>query len=556
MTNRKIKLISLFLLIGACSDDFLETTPKGELSSNVIENSEEGIEGLLIAAYSILNGQYDNSNVAYNSPASNWTFGDVVSDDAYKGSSGISDQSGIHSMEIFTADANVRDVQRKWEALYEGVVRCNTAIRNIRNFAAFTEEKRELRIAEARFLRGHYYFDLKKIYNKIPYFREQATAAELSVITNTEYTSQQLWNFIEEDFESAAVVLPDVQEQVGRATSGAAYAYLAKAHLYQQEWQEAVAATTMVMNSAAGYNLQTNFHDIYDPTMENGVESVFSIQYSINDGADRNGINGGVGDRLSMVGGPYPRQYGFHMPSQNLVNFFKTGANGLPLLSSFNNSNLSSTDNVDPRLDFTVGRDGISFINAGIFRPSWMRGNATYGDFGKKKYQAPINEAYLILTNPYTNTINYYLIRYADVLLFRAEALIELNQLEEARELINRIRRRARDGAKVMTEDGSTEAANYLINEYTDPWTNQEVARQALRAERRLELAMEGHRFFDLVRWEIAENTMNGYFEIERNRRPYMNDAQFMSGKHEYFPIPQSERDISEGRLEQNNGYQ
>ena len=164
-----------------------------------------------------------------------------------------------------------------------------------------------------------------------------------------------------------------------------------------------------------------------------------------------------------------------------------------------------------------------------------------------------MNEAYVLTLFPYTNILNYYIIRYADVLLFRAEALIESGQLEEARALINLLRRRVRDGKKVMNEDGSAPAANYLINEYQDPWTSQQFARIALRAERRLEMAMEGHRFFDLVRWGIADTHMNNYLEVERTKRPYMKDAQFVAGKHEYFPIPQSEIDISEGRIKQNN---
>ncbi len=551
---KRIFVVIVFIVF-SCSDDFLETTPRGELSSLVVNNDADGIEGLLIAAYSSLNGQYDNSTVAYNSPASNWTFGDVVSDDAYKGSSGISDQPGIHSMETFTTDANVKDVQRKWEALYEGVVRSNNAIAAISNFNGFSESERSVRLAEGRFLRGHYYFELKKIYDRIPYFREGVTPAELSEITNTEYTSNEIWDFIEEDFREAANSLPDIQEQVGRATSGAAYAYLAKVHLYQEEWQEVINATDGVLNSGAGYQLLTSYGDIFNPERNNSDESVFAIQHSINDGADRNGFNGNIGDRLSMVGGPYPRLYGFHMPSQNLVNFFKTDNQGLPLLNSFNNGNLTTNDLVDPRLDFTVGREGIPFFDVGIFQPTWMRGNTTYGDFGKKKYQVPLNEAYLLTVFPYTNTLNYYIIRYADVLLFRAEALIELGRPEEAREIINQVRRRARDGNMVMNSDGSGPAANYMIDEYPGPWTDQEFARQALRAERRLELAMEGHRFFDLVRWGIAENTIDTYLEKERTRRPYMNDADFVSGKHEYFPIPQSEIDISEGRINQNPGY-
>ena len=181
-------------------------------------------------------------------------------------------------------------------------------------------------------------------------------------MSNRELTSDELWAKIEEDFIFARNTLPDVQEQVGRATRGSANAYLAKTYIFQEKWEAAIDAADLVINSPAGYGLLTNFPNVFEPEFNNSEESVFAVQYSINDGARNNGYNGSIGDRLINPGGPFFAIRGFLRPTQNLINAYKTDANGLPLFDTFNNADLTDTDLVDPRLDHTVGRPGIPYL--------------------------------------------------------------------------------------------------------------------------------------------------------------------------------------------------
>ena len=549
-----IYLFFSLLLIASCSDEFLDIAPQGDLSEEALLSTEEGIEGILVAAYSVLNGQVGTGTDSYNAPASNWTFGDIISDDAYKGSSGVSDQEGMHLMETFRTNANIKDLSKKWEVLYEGVVRSNIAIRAIQNFEDWDENTKNQRLGEARFLRGHFYFDLKKIFHRFAYLDETPRSPdELKLISNRELSSEELWQKIEADFQFAANVLPDIQEQIGRVTKGATNAYLCKTYIFQQKWSEAISAADLVINSLAGYGLLENYGDLWLPEFNNNKESIFSIQHSINDGAARNGVNGNVGDRLNNLTGPYPRVYGFHTPSENLVRAYKTGDNGLPLFNTFNIQSVSITDRLDPRLDFAVGRPGIPFYDAGAYLETWTRG--VYGVFATKKGLVPVNSGAMLDVFPWTNYQNYILIRFADVLLWKAEALAETGDLESARALVNQIRNRAKNGYVVQNLEGTAPAANYFIESYNTTWTDTGAARQAIRMERRLEFSMEGHRFFDLVRWGVADDMMNEYLSKEQQLRSYLVGAIFEKNKHEYFPIPQDQIDLSAGVLEQNQGY-
>ena len=561
-TYVNICIVALLATLMGCSD-FLEEVPQGQLSEEQLVNSEEGVEALVVAAYSTLNGQIGESTGAFNAPASNFTFGDIVSDDAYKGGGGVGDQNNMHLMEIFATNPGVLDLERKWVAMYEGISRCNAAIRAVENFEGWDDVRKNTRLGELRLLRGHFYFDLKKIYNLVPYVDEtQVTSDELRAVSNRDLSSDQLWSRIEDDFIFARDNLPDVQEETGRATRGAANAYLAKAYVFQQKWADAITATDAVINSPAGYGLLSNFVNVFEPEFENSEESIFSIQYSINDGGqiaggNAPGANSSIGDRLINPGGPHFAIRGFLRPTQNMVNAFKTDANGLPLLDTFNDADLSLNDNVDPRLDHSIGRPGIPYLGLPtVYDESWARDPDVYGPYSPKKRVVPFTKPDFTLTVwPYTHAMNFVLIRYAEVLLWKAEALIETGDLEGARQLVNQVRRRAASGEVVMTLDGGTPAANYFVDEYMTAWTDVETARAALRMERRLELAHEGHRFFDLVRWGIAPEVMNEYITGETSLRSYLAGAQFVEGKHEYFPIPQNQIDLSNGSLIQNPGY-
>jgi starch-binding outer membrane protein, SusD/RagB family len=551
----KIKYILTFILVSivltSCSEDnFLKEEPIGELSPDQI-TADVNVDGAIISAYSVLNGQFDGASNAYNSPASNWSFGDVVSDDAYKGGGGTGDQNQIHLMEIFATNPTVKDVERKWLALYEGVKRANLAISILYASEEYDENKKSLRIGEMRFLRGHYYFELKRMYNKIPYIDESKVKGEDFYVSNTELSSDQLWDKILEDFEAAYNALPADQTEPGRPTKWAAKAYMAKTYLYKKDWANAGIAADDVINSKK-YQLFENFRDVFLPSNDNGKEIVFAVQHSINDGSPLN-YNGSIGDRLAPPGGPRYPQYGFHRPSQNLINAFKTNENGLPV---GDNVDLTENDNVDTRLDHTAGRPGIPYLDLGIiYEETWARDLATYGPYGPKKRMVSANSSDYLPVWPYVNSLNYYVIRYADVLLWKAEAAIEQNDLEAGRKYINIIRERAMNSETVKTLDGTADAANYVIGLYNESFANKEEAIKALRKERRLEFALEGHRFFDLVRWGIASDVINEYFEVEKTKRTHLTGAEFVDGKHEYFPIPQSQIDLGRNLFEQNPNY-
>jgi hypothetical protein len=544
-----ISFLFLLVLIAGCNESFLEENPVGELSPSQIL-TPENIESTIISAYSVLNGQFDEASNAFNSPASNWTFGDVVSDDAYKGGGGTGDQNQIHLMEIFaTTPSTIIDVERKWLALYEGIRRANLAIRLLNESEDFDSNLKAQRIAEMQFLRGHYHFEAKKIYGNICWIDETIDSKdEFYQVSNSDLSDAEQWSKIESDFKAAANALPDTQTEPGRPTKMAAKAYLVKCYIFQEKWNEAATTADEVINSGK-YSLEPNFRDVFLAENDNGPEIIFAVQHTINDGSPSN-YNGSIGDRLMPPGGPYPG-YGFLRPSQNLVDAFKTGANGLPEKGAVQNVE----DSVDPRIDHTLARPGIPYLDLQVY--DWTpREASVYGPYSPKKRMLSKNSPYYLPVWPYVTALNYYIIRYADVLLWRAEAAIETNDLETGRTYINRVRNRAKTGSYVKTMDGTADAGNYVIDIYTHPFSSKNEATEALRTERRLEFAHEGHRFFDLVRWGIAADVMNSYFESEKQIRSHLTNAAFVKGKNEYQPIPQVQMDLSQGNMVQNPNYE
>jgi hypothetical protein len=549
-TIKIVFLLALGLQMSSCSSDYLEEVTYGEVDPSEM-TKPANVERAIISAYSVLNGQIDGASNAFNSPDSNFSFGDITSDDSYKGGGGTGDQNNIHQMEIYNQNSTTIDMERKWMALYEGVKRSNEAMRLLNAAADFDPSLKLKRMAELRFLRGHFYFELKKIYNHIPYIDETAATVADYAKSNTAFTSAEIWAKIESDFQLAYADLPATQTEIGRPTKIAAKAYLAKTYLFQNKWQLAYDATTEIMTS--NYGLLTDFQQVFLPENDNNKEIIFAVQHSVNDGQPSN-YNGSIGDRLTAPGGPFYAQYGFHRPTQNLVNAFKTDAAGLPLED---NINVVATDNVDPRLDITVGRPGIPYKDLGVlYQDTWARDLATYGAFSPKKRIVSAKSAYYVKVWPYVNALNYYIMRYAEVVLWRAEAAVEINKLEEARALVNQIRNRAANSTYVKTLDGTANAANYNIKPYSAIWTDQTAARTAVHVETRLELAMEGHRFFNLVRWGKADTVLNAYLLVEKTRRTHLTNAVFTKGKNEYFPIPQRYIDaFPKGEITQNSGY-
>lgn len=574
--NQKIFVLLIFLMgvSFSCSDSFIEVQPKGVLSAQSLQN-KAGVNFLLIGAYSALDGWTTAGGAfrSYQASADNYVFGGIASDDAYKGTT-AGDQPAQSFIEAYQSLPDNVYFQGKWRLCYDGIARANDALQALALATDVTDLERQYFTAEARFIRGHFHFELKKMFNFVPYIDEETY--DPADLQSTKLTNDKdIWPDINEDFLFAYNNLPENQTQKGRPTKWAAAAMLGKAYLFQHNYQEAKTYLDAVVASGK-YSLMTLYHDNFKAVTNNNRESVFEVQYSVNDGAS-GGENGNIGATLNYPygGGGVTTCCGFYQPSQNLVNAFKTDASGLPLLDNFNDSDVTNdqgiestapftpyTGTVDPRLDWTVGRRGIPFLDWGVHPgKAYIRDQSYGGPYSPKKhvmYRSDVG-VNTFSGNPRLNANNYRMIRYANVLLWLAEAEIELGNLEVARDLVNQVRTRAANPAGFVKKSDGSNAANYLIGLYTTPWTDADFARKAVRFEQRLELAMEGHRFFDLVRWGIAAPTLNAYVAGEKLKRTYLATATFEAGKHEYFPIPLQEILNSQVNgqftLTQNPGY-
>jgi starch-binding outer membrane protein, SusD/RagB family len=549
-------LLPILVLSTISCQDVLEATPKGVLSGAQL-TTPATVETLVVAAYQGLEGHFFGNGEAFLGPTSNW-INDLRTDDAYKGGGGVADLKEAYQLQTATLDPTNGAAFNKWRNLVFAIVRTNFAINQIKKVTDLKYPK-EARIAEMRLLRGHFHFDLKRNFNLIPYLDENSDPLKVS---NAALTSDELWSKIEEDFLFAFDNLPETQTEIGRVNKYVAAAYLAKLYVETKQWSKAVEKADVVIQSGK-YNLLPNFGDLSKVQFENGSEAVFAIQFSI----ENNYASHNWGDLLNVTKSPgidaggYANGDDFYLGSQNLVNAFRTGADGLPLFNTFNDTDVvdaSYSGTLDPRVDYTVGRLGIPWKGGtAVYTSAWVR-DQTYapGFSGKKNIAAP-NETGINTGFPWAAAgVNYSLIRYAEVLLWKAEALIESNQnLDDARTLINQVRGRAQTGQYVQTLNGSGDAANYLIELYPSSGWTQDYARTALRFERRLELAMEGHRMYDLNRWDVAADVINQYYQTEAAKQPYLAGAHFIKGKHEYLPIPQTERDLAPTLYSQNEGY-
>jgi starch-binding outer membrane protein, SusD/RagB family len=569
ITMKKIIITAFItsgLLFGSCKKA-LDYTPTGVLSSSDLK-SPTAAEGLVTAAYAAI-GNGDMIGPIY----SMWAYGSVRSDDAYKGGGGTGDVGEVDALEHYNlvTPSMGSFVTRSWQNLFKSISRANVALRavNLLSDAEFPNKK--TRLAELKFLRGHSYFTMKLLYKNIPIFDENATEADI-LKTSNDLKNDDSWNKIAADFQYAIDNLPETQTEIGRANKYAAQAYLAKLRLYQAYEQDAshkvininqtrlqeVVTLTQAVILSGKYSLSPDIANNFLPETENGPESIFAIQFTINDGT--------TAGRLSYEDGlNYPHgapQYGccgFHAASQNLVNAHTTDANGLPNFTTFNNSNADlKTATVDPRLDHTVGIDGhpYKYDNTKPFSNSWVRDAGVYGNFHTMRNQQLATSSSYLKLGPFMGTAkNYDVLRYDDILLMQAEAYIELGQQDKALPIINQIRARAAASTGRLKKADGTFPSNYNIKPYPAAGWTQSYAREALRFERRLEFATEGARFFDLVRWGIAEPTLNAYIAVEKTRRSFLSTAKFTAGRDEYLPIPQSEITFTNGLYKQNPGY-
>lgn len=576
-----VALIFAAIVINACSDSFLEIAPQNALSESNL-TSVEGIDAALLSAYSMLDG-WNGAGNPWGGAQSNYLWGDIMSDDAYKGSE-PTDFPDWEVMEKLTWTTTHGELNNKFIADYEGIARANATIR-LAIAGDLPDSERSRILGEARFLRAHFHFDLYKMFQFIPYYYEDDIDFKKS---NTDESGNYInpIDDIIQDFETASEELPTSQAEVGRVNSYTALSYLGKVLVYNGQWAAAKTALDQVVDGGP-FSLQDCYHDVFSVPGENGDasgrESVLSFQASVSDGTG-GGENGNHLERLTFAHGGSPFGCcGVRQPSQNLVNAYKVDANGLPMFDSFNDADLTAADQVDPRLDWIVAREGVPVLNyyseaedgsnSLAYSTGWVRAPNYGGPYSNKKnmYHYNQSEASTVgWVNTQLSSLNVHLLRYSEVLLLLAEAEANLNNLPRAMELVNMIRSRAGncaqgpatslDAMKVDPSDPVTTWADYNVGTYSS-FPNQEYALEAIQWERRLELAMEGHRFFDLRRWGIAQEVMNEYFAEEATKRAYLSGyTQYDPSVHSYYPLPAFQIDLSkvggEAQLRQVPGWE
>jgi hypothetical protein len=557
----------ILVFVASCKEEFLDRKPLGAISEDALAN-KAGVEGSLIVAYRTLGG----SNIAawYTSPM-NWVWGGIRSDDAYKGTEASDQGSELNPVERFEVLPNSPSVSSKWRAAYDGVGMANVVLRLLEKTKDITETDRKRIIAETRFLRGFHHFEAKRTFNNVPYIDEKVqTTSEYKAITN----AASIWPQIEADLKFAYENLPSVQAQKGRVNKWSAGAIYGKALIYQNKFAEAKAVFDQVIangttNTGEKYGLISDFKNVFRGESENSKEILFSVQYTVGDGTG--GANSNKDAELTNPHNDGPVGCcGFYQPSQTLVNAFKTDK-GLPLFDTYNNVNIKNHESnpadfvdkseLDPRLDYTVGRVGIPYKDYGLAQPSWIRNLANGGPWMPNKHIQWKDEvgAYFVSGGWGQGQLgkNQIIIRYADLILMAAECEVEVGSLTKAQEYVNLVRDRAAKSTMVMA--AGKPAANYKISTYTGTWTDKAVARTAVRFERQLELAMEGHRFYDMVRWGIAEQVRNAFNAKESKIRTHLSGSTFRKGKDEYLPIPENviQQSAVNGKpnLIQNPGY-
>lgn len=583
-----IPVVAAAALYG-CKDTLTEAAaPQGALSAQTLA-TKQGVEGSLVATYRNL-----DHNSAFNPglntgawSASNWLWGSITSDDAYKGTE-ASDFPAATDVELYQwATSNADNILNDhWRGAYEGVSRANATLRLLKQVQAnggVQASDANTIAGEAIFLRAHYHFDAWRMWGNVPYYYE----ADSAEFRKPNLQSAEVVTALLKDLDSAITLLPTTPRDKGRASKWTAKAYKGRVQVYAKQWAQALTTLREVRNSGV-YGLEQSYDRVWSGFADyhNGKETILAYQASANDG-DPNGGNANWGERLNFPhsGSPFGC-CGFHQPSQNLVNFFAVDpSTGLPLANTdpnWNASNATFTASVlrpvDPRLDWTVGRDGVPYKDWGKHAPSWIRSPA-YGGFysPKKNVHEKLSGAQSnVGWNPtQLNSVEMHIFRYADMLLLLAEAEVEAGSLENARAIVNEIRTRAgaavqgpgvdatgnadRASMAVPINDPRITWAVYKVGLYQTPFASQDAARTAVRNERRLELAMEGQRLFDLRRWGVAQQTLNNYIAVEKTRRLWMASAAPYTERHNLFPIPSTQIQLSKvgdgSKLTQNPGW-
>ena len=568
---------ALAATLTSCSNFLEEQVPQATLTQDEVKDPKY-IDNVIISAYAGLVTIED-----MNASFSLWNY-DTRSDDAYVGGAEFSDGEPFHRLEkgvgILTRDWNFGSI---WGKLYNYLSRVSLSL-DVLAAADQNNATIQQRTAEMKFLRAYGHFQLKRLFKKIPFVNKlNMTEDDYNNLKNTEYTNDEGWQQIINDLEDAYKVLPTAQADKGRPTKAAAAAFLAKVYLYKayhqddakshkvtsinsEELQKVVEYTNLALYTSAGYGLETDMHNNFRPEeqYENGKEVIWGIQYSKNDGTTWGNLN--FSNRLIVPCIPKVHDSGndFYKPSHNLVDAYRTNSNGLPYLDDFAATDyyVGSNETVDPRLFITVGVPGTPYM----FNPSymmnesnvWSRSGGTYGYFVslKQNVDPAYTDIYLFnCDNQWASSMNRIVFRYADVLLMRAEAMVQLGQISEAITLINQVRDRAAGLAKnsVVANYPSKYGVHYAVGKYKDSYSKDE-AMKIVKMERRLELAMESERFFDLVRWGDAATVINKFYTDESRTMNFLSGSVFTADENEYLPIPYEQIAASNGNYEQNIG--
>lgn len=565
-------VLTVLALVGttSCSDFLDDQKPQGVLDSDMVKDPSN-VDNLVISAYAVFTTAED-----VNSSFSMWNF-DVRSDDAYKGGNGTSDGDVFHQLEIeqgvLTTNWNINDM---WVRLYNCISRVNSAI-SVLEATSDSYQLKAQRLGEMKFLRAYAHFLLKRLYKNIPFIMDANLKQEdYNTLSNTEFNNDEGWQQIINDVEYAYSVLPVKQTDKGRPSKAAAAAFLTKAYLYKAYRQDDPSSNQVTsinredllkvieysnpdIYSAGGFDLEADFHNNFRPETqyENGVESIWAMQYSINDGTKYGNLNWSYGLIVPNIPGVTDGGCDFYKPSQNLVNAYRTDADGHPFIDTFNNKDYDLTQDADPRLFLTVGLTGLPYeFNSKYMMDAsstWSRSNGLYGYYVTLKQNVDPDCGYMVKGSWWGTPMNRIVFRYADVLLERAEAYAQLNETGEAIKLVNKIRLRAKQSTGMIANYPSDYGVKFNISTYNGSYS-QEDALKIVKMERRLEMGMESERFFDLVRWGEAEKVLNKYFAEETNNCSIYGDAHFTANKNEYLPIPFSQVAASDGHYTQNIG--
>ena len=565
-------VLTVLALVGttSCSDFLDDQKPQGVLDSDMVKDPSN-VDNLVISAYAVFTTAED-----VNSSFSMWNF-DVRSDDAYKGGNGTSDGDVFHQLEIeqgvLTTNWNINDM---WVRLYNCISRVNSAI-SVLETTSDSYQLKAQRLGEMKFLRAYAHFLLKRLYKNIPFIMDANLKQEdYHTLSNTEFNNDEGWQQIINDVEYAYNVLPVKQTDKGRPSKAAAAAFLTKVYLYKAYRQDDAASNQVTsinredllkvieysnpdIYSAGGFDLEADFHNNFRPETqyENGVESIWAMQYSINDGTKYGNLNWSYGLIVPNIPGVTDGGCDFYKPSQNLVNAYRTDADGHPFIDTFNNKDYDLTQDADPRLFLTVGLTGLPYeFNSKYMMDAsstWSRSNGLYGYYVTLKQNVDPDCGYMVKGSWWGTPMNRIVFRYADVLLERAEAYAQLNETGEAIKLVNKIRLRAKQSTGMIANYPSDYGVKFNISTYNGSYS-QEDALKIVKMERRLEMGMESERFFDLVRWGEAEKVLNKYFAEEANNCSIYGDAHFTADKNEYLPIPFSQVAASDGHYTQNIG--